>query len=357
MPVSEQDQGRRPDLLFQHGRTLADEDQICVLERRPVDIGSSTSHCFSRIVLERLSRSRYVVTEARPLSSASCSPPTRPRGHIERMRSAPSRQAVSTWNNAMVAPRRSICRRVDPHRRRGGARNERRIGETRAVCAQAGKWWRFFSFVSGGDSLETVMAAYGSGPCELDPRRSRGDECRRRRGTSKMRSAPKRRSTAGSSHTGGRIGRGSWCVDEERAHRAPGGPAAVSRPSSGCCGSGSGRARRKEPAPRGAWRTALLSERGGAPKSAPAPTSTSRCLPIPRQDRRGHVLGRRRRNIFGWEKAGLFGDLGASWAGNSQEGRRLGEYGDPQAEGIRATVIGASQYTTQGIGRTISCRR
>src|SRR6266567_8702355 len=44
------------------GRTLADEDQICVLSVG-VDIGSSTSHLvFSRIVLERLD-SRYVVTE------------------------------------------------------------------------------------------------------------------------------------------------------------------------------------------------------------------------------------------------------------------------------------------------------
>ena len=44
------------------GRTLADEDQICILSVG-VDIGSSTSHlAFSRIVLERLDN-RYVVTE------------------------------------------------------------------------------------------------------------------------------------------------------------------------------------------------------------------------------------------------------------------------------------------------------
>src|SRR5712671_1806352 len=43
------------------GRSLVDEDQICVLSVG-VDIGSSTSHLvFSRIVLERLD-SRYVVT-------------------------------------------------------------------------------------------------------------------------------------------------------------------------------------------------------------------------------------------------------------------------------------------------------
>src|SRR5437868_11173399 len=44
------------------GRSLAEEDEICVLSVG-VDIGSSTSHlAFSRIVLERLD-SRYVVTE------------------------------------------------------------------------------------------------------------------------------------------------------------------------------------------------------------------------------------------------------------------------------------------------------
>src|ERR1700733_5250013 len=44
------------------GRSLAEEDEICILSVG-VDIGSSTSHLvFSRIVLERLD-SRYVVTE------------------------------------------------------------------------------------------------------------------------------------------------------------------------------------------------------------------------------------------------------------------------------------------------------
>ncbi len=44
------------------GRTLAEEDEICLLTVG-VDIGSSTSHLvFSRIVLERLD-ARYVVSE------------------------------------------------------------------------------------------------------------------------------------------------------------------------------------------------------------------------------------------------------------------------------------------------------
>src|ERR1700730_2140489 len=62
MPIIEQDQDGGRIYFSSTGRTLADEDEICVLSVG-VDIGSSTSHLvFSRIVLERLD-SRYVVTE------------------------------------------------------------------------------------------------------------------------------------------------------------------------------------------------------------------------------------------------------------------------------------------------------
>src|SRR3954453_18999559 len=62
MPIIEQDQDGGRIFFSSTGRTLADEDQICVLSVG-VDIGSSTSHLvFSRIVLERLD-SRYIVTE------------------------------------------------------------------------------------------------------------------------------------------------------------------------------------------------------------------------------------------------------------------------------------------------------
>ena len=62
MPVIEQGADGERIFFSSTGRTLADEDQICVLSVG-VDIGSSTSHLvFSRIVLERLD-SRYVVTE------------------------------------------------------------------------------------------------------------------------------------------------------------------------------------------------------------------------------------------------------------------------------------------------------
>src|SRR4030081_41571 len=61
MKIETDEQGGR--IFFSStGRTLAEEDEICILSVG-VDIGSSTSHLvFSRIVLERLD-SRYVVTQ------------------------------------------------------------------------------------------------------------------------------------------------------------------------------------------------------------------------------------------------------------------------------------------------------
>src|SRR5436309_10598069 len=62
MPTIERGEDGERIFFSSTGRTLADEDQICLLSVG-VDIGSSTSHLvFSRIVLERLD-ARYVVTE------------------------------------------------------------------------------------------------------------------------------------------------------------------------------------------------------------------------------------------------------------------------------------------------------
>jgi len=62
MPVIEEGEDGGRIFFSSAGRSLAEEDQICILSVG-VDIGSSTSHLvFSRIVLERLD-ARYVVTE------------------------------------------------------------------------------------------------------------------------------------------------------------------------------------------------------------------------------------------------------------------------------------------------------
>ncbi|MGH8639323.1 MAG: ethanolamine ammonia-lyase reactivating factor EutA, partial [Burkholderiales bacterium] len=137
------------------GRSLVDEDEIVVLSVG-VDIGSSTSHLvFSRIVLERLD-SRYVVTTREtfhesdilltPYSTGETIDADALRAFIERQyrdaKTDPDEIDTGALILTGVAVRRS---------------NARAIGEL--FARQAGK----MVAVSAGDSLETVMAAYGSG--------------------------------------------------------------------------------------------------------------------------------------------------------------------------------------------------
>src|SRR6267154_1552120 len=150
MPIIEQDEDGGRIFFSSTGRTLADEDQICVLSVG-VDIGSSTSHLvFSRIVLERLD-SRYVVTEREAFyQSDILLTPYAAEDTIDA--DALGVFIGKQYENAMV----------DPEEIDAGALiltgvAVRRIGEL--FAAQAGK----LVAVSAGDSLETVMAAYGSG--------------------------------------------------------------------------------------------------------------------------------------------------------------------------------------------------
>src|SRR5262249_32229394 len=137
------------------GRSLVEEDEIVVLSVG-VDIGSSTSHLvFSRIVLERLD-SRYVVTQREAFyQSDILLTPYAPQEELDA-------QALGAF-----IERQSGEANVDPEESDTGAltltgvavrrRNARRIGEL--FAHQAGK----MVAVSAGDSLETVMAAHGSG--------------------------------------------------------------------------------------------------------------------------------------------------------------------------------------------------
>src|SRR5712692_7621289 len=132
------------------GRSLVEEDEIVVLSVG-VDIGSSTSHLvFSRIVLERLD-SRYVVTtrEAFYQSDILLTPYA-----VEEEIDAQALGAFieRQYREANVDPDALILTGVAVRRR-----NARRIGEL--FAHQAGK----MVAVSAGDSLETVMAAHGSG--------------------------------------------------------------------------------------------------------------------------------------------------------------------------------------------------
>ena len=148
------DQGGR--VFFSNtGRTFGEEDELCVLSVG-VDIGSSTSHlAFSRIVLERLD-SRYVVTERESFYQSD-------------ILLTPYSAADTIDAEALGAFLKQQYKdaKVDPDEIDTGAliltgvavrrRNARAIGEL--FAAQAGK----MVAVSAGDSLEAVMAAYGSG--------------------------------------------------------------------------------------------------------------------------------------------------------------------------------------------------
>ena len=137
------------------GRTFGEEDELCVLSVG-VDIGSSTSHLvFSRIVLERLD-SRYVVTERESFyqSDILLTPYT-------------AEDTIDADALGAFIERQYKDAKVDPDEIDTGAliltgvalrrRNARRLGEL--FARQAGR----MVAVSAGDSLESVMAAYGSG--------------------------------------------------------------------------------------------------------------------------------------------------------------------------------------------------
>ena len=137
------------------GRSLEGEDEICLLSVG-VDIGSSTSHLvFSRIVLERLD-SRYVVTQRESFYQSDIL-----------LTPYSDEETIDAAALGAFIDRQYRDAKVDPDEIDTGAliltgvavrrRNARRIGEL--FAAQAGK----MVAVSAGDSLETVMAAYGSG--------------------------------------------------------------------------------------------------------------------------------------------------------------------------------------------------
>jgi len=137
------------------GRTFGEEDELCVLSVG-VDIGSSTSHLvFSRIVLERLD-SRYVVTEREsfyqsdilltPYSAADTIDAEALGAFLERQYQDAKVDPGEIDTGALILTGVAVRRK-----------NARAIGEL--FARQAGR----MVAVSAGDSLESVMAAYGSG--------------------------------------------------------------------------------------------------------------------------------------------------------------------------------------------------
>ncbi len=137
------------------GRTLEGEDEIVILSVG-VDIGSSTSHLvFSRIVLERLD-SRYVVSQRETFyeSDILLTPYT-------------EEETIDSEKLGAFIAKQYEFAKVQPDEIDTGAliltgvavrrKNARAIADL--FASQTGK----LVAVSAGDSLETVMAAYGSG--------------------------------------------------------------------------------------------------------------------------------------------------------------------------------------------------
>jgi ethanolamine utilization protein EutA len=137
------------------GRTLSVEDQISILTVG-VDIGSSTSHLvFSRIVLERLD-SRYVVAQRETLhESAILLTPYESGNDIDAAALGEfiARQYQAAGVNPQTIDTGALIL-TGVAARRG---NARAIGDL--FAREAGR----MVAVSAGDSLETIMAAHGSG--------------------------------------------------------------------------------------------------------------------------------------------------------------------------------------------------
>ncbi len=327
------------------GRSLEGEDEICVLSVG-VDIGSSTSHLvFSRIVLERLD-SRYVVTQRETFyQSDILLTPYASEDEIDA--DALGAFFEKQYENAMVDPDEIdagalILTGVAVRRS-----NARRIGEL--FARQAGK----LVAVSAGDSLETVMAAYGSGAVA----RSIRDGCPVMNvdvggGTSKIAVCDQGRVTA---ITAIDVGARLVCTDAagritrlEEAGRRFGAELGLPLAIGGML------------APDDARRlVARMADclfdamKGGAPKLGG--TGLLRLDPLAADGSVDQVTfsGGVSEYVYGWETQS-FGDLGSLLAAEIRA--RVAAWGvrlEPPAQGIRATVIGASQYTTQVSGSTI----
>jgi ethanolamine utilization protein EutA len=342
--MSEEDAGGR--IFFSStGRSLVDEDEIVVLSVG-VDIGSSTSHLvFSRIVLERLD-SRYVVT-------------TRETFYESDILLTPysGEETIDAEALGAFIARQYQEAKVGPDEIDTGAliltgvavrrRNARKIGEL--FAQQAGK----MVAVSAGDSLETVMAAYGSGAAS----RSIRDK-----------------TTVMNVDVGGGTSKISICADGKVVDLT-----AIDVGARLVCTDAAGRIVRVEEAGRRfgaelgirvelgglltqdqAGRLAARmadglfdAMQGGTPELAGS--GLARIDPLTFKGKIDQVTfsGGVSEYIYGRE-ATSFGDLGVLLG---QEIRnRVDSWGpklERSTEGIRATVIGASQYTTQVSGSTI----
>jgi ethanolamine utilization protein EutA len=343
MTIETDDDGGRV-FFSDTGRSLVGEDEIVLLSVG-VDIGSSTSHLvFSRIVLERLD-ARYVVTERETFyQSDILLTPYAEGDDIDA--GALGTFFARQYEDAMVDPDEidtGALILTGVAARRG---NARRIGEL--FAREAGR----LVAVSAGDSLETVMAAYGSGAVA----RSMRDGTAVMNvdvggGTAKIALCRDGAVVAVTAlDVGARLvvtdahGRVTRLEDAGRAFAADAG---LDLQAGGVLA--------PEDAERLAARMAdalFEAMRGGVPRLGTA--NLLRLGPVPAAAAAVVTFsGGVSEYLHGWENR-EFGDLGARLA-RAIRGRAAaaGITVAPAAHGIRATVTGASQYTAQVSGGTI----
>jgi ethanolamine utilization protein EutA len=327
------------------GRSLVEDDEIVLLSVG-VDIGSSTSHLvFSRIVLERLD-SRYIVSARETFYQSD----------ILLTPYAAAEEIDAQELGAFIA-RQYAAAQVDPDEIDTGAliltgvavrrRNARAIGEL--FARQAGK----MVAVSAGDSLEAIMAAHGSGAAARSIRDNAvvmnvdvGG------GTSKIAVCAEGRVVE---LTALDVGARLVCLDaqgrivriEEAARRFA---AEIGAPLELGATLAPAAARALAAGMADALFAAM---RGGAPSAGGAPLL--RLDPLPARVAADALTfsGGVAEYIEGRE-ASTFGDLGPLLAQEIRaRAARFGPRLERAGEGIRATVIGASQYSTQVSGSTI----
>jgi ethanolamine utilization protein EutA len=325
-------------------RRLGAEDRVELLSVG-VDIGSSTSHMvFSRIVLELLD-ARYVVSSREAVYESEIM--LTPYSDAETIdEKALSRFIVRQYANAGIDPTQIdtgaliltgvAVRRV----------NARAIGEV--FAREAGK----LVAVSAGDSLETIMSAYGSGAVA----RSIRDRC-----------------TVMNVDIGGGTSKIAICVDGQVLDRAviEVGARLVCTDETGVIvrleeaghrfgaelGLNLSLGSRLAPDAARALASLMADRLFGAMTGSPDPAVTRllRVGPLVRTGSPDEVTfsGGVAEFLYGNAQGG-FGDLGALLA--ERIGARVAGWG-PRFEAadqrIRATVIGASQYTVQLSGGTI----
>jgi ethanolamine utilization protein EutA len=342
--MSDDEQGGRV-FFSSTGRSLEDDDQIVVLSVG-VDIGSSTSHLvFSRIVLERLD-SRYIVTEREtfyasdilltPYSAENTIDAEALGAFIRKEYADAKVDTAEIDTGALILTGVAVARS-----------NARRIGDV--FAREAGK----LVAVSAGDSLETVLAAHGSGAVARSIRDGKA---------------------VMNVDVGGGTSKIAVCAEGRVAAAT-----AIDVGARLICFADDGTVTRVEPAGQrfaaalglAVERATKLTEnavqqltkhmadclfdamRGGSPVVDNHPLL--RTKPLGWHGEIGTLMfsGGVSEYIYDRE-ATRFGDLGTALAREIRA--RAGQFGAPievPAEHIRATVIGASQYATQVSGNTI----